>query len=72
MQRRQQQQQATPAATAGEDVARGVASECSEGYDSECSSSSDCGSGGRGAEVAAATMREWGRQHGWLHSPGEI
>ena len=23
------------------------------------------------AEVVATTMREWDRQHGWLHSPGE-
>ena len=27
--------------------------------------------GDREAEVAATTMREWDRQHGWLHSPEE-
>ena len=33
--------------------------------------SSDCSNGDREAKVAATTMREWDRQHGWLHSPEE-
>ena len=40
-----------------------------EGYYS--GSNSDCSSGDREAEVAAKSMREWDRQHGWLHSPAE-
>ena len=42
------------AAAAGEGVALGVASECSEGYNNGCNS--DCCSGGREAEVVAAAL----------------
>ena len=46
-----------------------LASECSEGYNNGYNSDCNCNSGDREEEVAATTIREWDRQHGWLHSP---
>ena len=68
----QRVQQKNAAITAGEEwvdewEVAGYFSE--EGYYS--GSNSDCSSGDREAEVAATAMREWDRQHGWLHSPAE-
>ena len=54
----------------------GIASEWSEGYCSGSNSDHTVGSllaaqTPEEAEVAAAAVREWDRQHGWLHSPAE-
>ena len=63
MQRRQQQNAAadTTAAEHSNGIQQCNARGCESGYSSDSETEA--------TEVAAVAMREWDRQHGWLHSP---